>query len=154
MQHALDRRSVHQHAHELMCRCLRRRPLARDRPQGLARRPARSAGDPAPPQPSPLPRRAPHLRRQPQCIVIDLTLVLCHGQPLLDISEAYRSTAKDGTSHFHASAYASYWGQRWILALTVVQRGEKMEAVLKRLLARLGLPVRFLLLDRGFRAWR
>src|ERR1019366_325825 len=44
-------------------------------------------------------------------------------------------------------------GQRFTLALTVVERGEKMEDVLKRLLRRLGqlgIGVRMLLLDRGF----
>src|ERR1019366_5990828 len=44
-------------------------------------------------------------------------------------------------------------GQRFTLALTVVERGEKMEDVLKRLLRRLGqlgIGVRMLLRDRGF----
>ena len=74
---------------------------------------------------------------------------------MLDLSEVFRIQAKAGNSHFHA--YASYRGQRYTLALAMVERGEKMEAVLKRLLARLarlGIATRLLLLDRGFRAWR
>ena len=95
------------------------------------------------------------LRRQPQRVALDLTLAPCHGQPMLDLSEVFRSQAKAGTSHFHAyaTAYASYRGQRYTLALAMVERGEKMEAVLKRLLARLarlGIATRLLLLDRGF----
>jgi putative transposase len=74
---------------------------------------------------------------------------------MLDLAEVFRSKARDGTSHFHAyaTAYVNYRGQRYTLALTTVQRGEKMEAVLKRLLARLsrlGVGAGMLLLDRGF----
>ena len=95
------------------------------------------------------------LRRRPQQIAIDLTLIPYHGQPMLDLSEVFRSQAKDGTSHFHAyaTAYVNYRGQRYTLALTVVERGERMEAVLKRLfrrLGQLGITTRILLLDRGF----
>lgn len=96
-----------------------------------------------------------YLRRRRQRIAIDLTLIPYHGQPMLDLSEVFRSKAKDGTSHFHAyaTAYVNYRGQRYTLALTTVQRGEKMEEVLKRLLRRLsqlGVSVSMLLLDRGF----
>src|SRR5215472_16766981 len=95
------------------------------------------------------------IRKRAQQVAIDLVLIPYHGQPMLDISEVYRSQAKSGTSHFHAyaTAYVNYRGQRYTLALTVVQRGEKMEEVLKRLLRRLsqlGISVRMLLLDRGF----
>jgi hypothetical protein len=95
-----------------------------------------------------------HLFRQPQRVAIDLTLIPYHGLPMSDPSEVCRSKAEDGTSHFHACATAcvNYRGQRWTLAMTVVERGEKMEEVLKRLLkrlARLGVATR-LLLDRGF----
>ena len=94
-------------------------------------------------------------RRRPQRVAIDLTLIPYHGKPMLDPSEVYRSQARDGTSHFHAyaTAYVNYRGQRFTLALTTVERGEKMEQVLKRLLARLGrlgVATRMLLLDRGF----
>jgi hypothetical protein len=95
------------------------------------------------------------VRRRAQSVAIDLVLIPYHGQPLEDISEIYRSQAKSGTSHFHAyaTAYVNYRGQRYTLALTLVQRGEKMQEVLKRLLRRLsqlGITVRMLLLDRGF----
>ena len=190
MQYTLDRRSVHQHAHELMRRCLRLADYSvgcparamlhvlfaacarlcslaaaalslNDAPSRETVRKAWLAALPAQQETlrrlnrclcHDVPR---HLRRQPQRVAIDLTLIPYHGQPMLDISEVYRSKAKDGTSHFHAyaTAYVNYRGQRYTLALAAVQRGEKMEAVLKRLLARLGrlgVATRFLLLDRGF----
>jgi putative transposase len=95
------------------------------------------------------------LRRRPQQVAIDLVLIPYHGQPMLDLSEVFRSQAKDGTSHFHAyaTAYVNYRGQRYTLALTTVARGEKMPEVLKRLFARLsalGVRARMTLLDRGF----
>ncbi len=94
-------------------------------------------------------------RRRPQRVAIDLVLIPYHGQPLLDPKEVYRSGAKGGTSHFHAyaTAYVNYRGQRFTLALTIVERGEKLQEVLKRLLRRLSrlrVPVRMVLLDRGF----
>jgi hypothetical protein len=96
-----------------------------------------------------------HLRRRPQQVAIDLVLIPYHGQPMVDLAEVFRSQARDGTSHFHAyaTAYVNYRGQRFTLALTTVQRGEKMPEVLQRLLqqlSQLGITVRMLLLDRGF----
>src|SRR5207302_4983909 len=95
------------------------------------------------------------LRKRPQQVAIDLVLIPYHGQPMEDISEVYRSQAKRATSHFHAyaTAYVNYRGQRYTLALTLVERGEKMQDVLRRLFRRLsllGVRVRMLLLDRGF----
>src|SRR5436305_12702198 len=95
------------------------------------------------------------LLRRPQQVAIDLVLIPYHGLPLDTQLEIYRSQAKSGTSHFHAyaTAYVNYRGQRFSLALTTVERGEKLQEVLKRLLRRLaalGIPVRMLLLDRGF----
>jgi putative transposase len=95
------------------------------------------------------------LRRRPQQVAIDLVLVPYHGEPMLDLKEVYRSCAKSGTSHFHAyaTAYVNYRGQRFTLALATVERGEKLQEVLKRLLRRLaalGISTRMLLLDRGF----
>jgi Transposase DDE domain len=95
------------------------------------------------------------LRRRPQQVAADLVLIPYHGQPLRDPKEVYRSQAKSGTTHFHAYAtcYVNYRGQRFTLALTYVERGEKLQEVLKRLLRRvsaLGIRVRMLLLDRGF----
>jgi hypothetical protein len=95
------------------------------------------------------------LRRREQRVAADLVLIPYHGQPMIDPAEVYRSQARSGTTHFHAyaTAYVNYRGQRYTLALTYVERGEKLECVLKRLLRRLsqlGIGVRLLLLDRGF----
>jgi putative transposase len=95
------------------------------------------------------------LLRRPQRVAIDLVLVPYHGLPLDAQLEVYRSQARSGTSHFHAyaTAYVNYRGQRFTLALTAVERGEKMAEVLKRLFRRLsarGVTTRLALLDRGF----
>jgi putative transposase len=95
------------------------------------------------------------LLRRPQQVAIDLVLIPYHGLPLDTELEIYRSQAKSGTSHFHAyaTAYVNYRGQRFTVALTTVQRGEKLQEVLKRLLRRLaalGVETRMVLLDRGF----
>jgi putative transposase len=95
------------------------------------------------------------LRRRAQPIAVDLFLVPYHGQHLHDAAEIYRSKPKGGTSHFHAyaSAYVIRKGQRFTLALTYVRGGETLKDVVQRLLrqvARLGLTIRYLLVDRGF----
>jgi putative transposase len=95
------------------------------------------------------------LRRRRQPIAIDLHLVPYHGQPLHDEREVYRSAAKDGTSHFHAyaTAYVIRSGLRFTVALAWVQRGAKLQDVIRQLLAqaaRAGVRPRYLLLDRGF----
>jgi hypothetical protein len=95
------------------------------------------------------------LLRRPQQVAIDLVLIPYHGLPFDTELEIYRSQARSGTSHFHAYAtcYVNYRGQRFTLALTAVERGEKMPEVLKRLFRRLsllGVTTRLTLLDRGF----
>ena len=95
------------------------------------------------------------LLRRPQQVAIDLVLIPYHGLPFDTELEVYRSQARSGTSHFHAyaTAYVNYRGQRFTLALTAVERGEKMAEVLKRLfrkLSALGVACRMALLDRGF----
>jgi hypothetical protein len=95
------------------------------------------------------------LLRRPQQVAIDLVLIPYHGLPLDTELEVYRSQARSGTSHFHAyaTAYVNYRGQRFTLALTSVERGEKMPEVLRRLFRRLstlGVTTRLALLDRGF----
>lgn len=95
------------------------------------------------------------LLRKRRRIAIDLTLIPYHGQPLVDSKEVYRGAPKSGTTHFHAYATAAvvHKGHRYTLALARVEHGEKMTAVVKRLLAivrRRGVRVRFLLLDKGF----
>lgn len=95
------------------------------------------------------------LRKRPQRVAIDLHLVPYYGLPMSDPKEIYRSQAKAGTHNFHAyaSAYVVFQGQRFTIALTPVEYGEKMKPIVQRLLAlvrktcvRPGL----LLLDRGF----
>ncbi|MCL6547076.1 MAG: transposase [Bryobacteraceae bacterium] len=94
-------------------------------------------------------------KRQRLRLAIDLTLIPYHGKPQADPEEIYRSKAKDGTSHFHAyaSAYLVLAGERFTVALTAVQKSEKMEVVVQRLLGlarKVGIRPRLLLLDRGF----
>jgi hypothetical protein len=94
------------------------------------------------------------LRRRRQPLAIDLTLTPCHGQPLRDRGEIFRSRAKSGTSHFHAyaTAYVIRKGQRFTAALTAVRRSGPLPDVLKRLLreaAEAGVRPRYLPLDRG-----
>jgi hypothetical protein len=95
------------------------------------------------------------LRKRPQLLAVDLTLIPYHGQPFRDPDEVYRGQAKDGTSHFHAyaTAYVVRKGQRYTVALTGVKKGEPLDEVVKRLLrqaASVGVRPRLLLLDRGF----
>src|SRR4051795_12049750 len=95
------------------------------------------------------------LRKRPQVLAIDLTLIPYHGQPFGDPAEVYRSRAKDGTSHFHAyaTAYVVRKGQRYTVALTGVTKGEALKDGVQRLLrqaASVGIRPRLLLLDRGF----
>jgi putative transposase len=102
-----------------------------------------------------LPKALKKGRKNRLRLAIDLTLIPYHGQPEADVKEIYRSKAKDGTSHFHAyaSAYLVQHGQRCTVALTPVEKGEKMEVVVQRLLrlaAKAGLRPKLLLLDRGF----
>jgi predicted small integral membrane protein len=71
------------------------------------------------------------------------------------LTKRKKRKAKDGTSHFHAyaSAYLVLEGQRFTVALTPVEKNEKMEVVVKRLLGlarKAGLRPTLLLLDRGF----
>lgn len=95
------------------------------------------------------------LRRRRQRLAIDLHLAPYYGKPFADAKEIYRSQAKKGTNHFHAYAtvYVVRYGQRYTVALTPVERGEDMKAVLQRLLkqaAQAGVRPCLLLLDRGF----
>jgi hypothetical protein len=95
------------------------------------------------------------LRKRPQRVAIDLTLVPYPGQPHQRLEEIYRSQAKRGTTHFHAyaTAYIVRRGQRFTVALIRVEYGTPMLEVLKRvlhLLRQAGIRPRLLLLDRGF----
>ncbi len=99
------------------------------------------------------------LRKRPQRVAIDLTLVPYPSQPHQRVEEIYRSQAKSGTTHFHAyaTAYIVRRGQRFTVALTRVEYGTALVEVLKRLLHLLrqaGIRPRLLLLDRGSQVWR
>src|SRR4051794_4915537 len=71
------------------------------------------------------------LRKHPQRLAIDLTLIPYHGRHFRDLNEVYRGQAKDGTSHFHAyaTAYVVKHGQRYTAALTGVRKGEPLKDV-------------------------
>jgi hypothetical protein len=93
--------------------------------------------------------------RRAQRVAIDLTLIPYHGQAHRQKREIYRGQPKHGTTHFHAyaTAYVAQHGQRYTLAMTYVFGDEPIEEVLKRLMQqiqKLGVKVRFLLLDKGF----
>ena len=95
------------------------------------------------------------LRRKARIIAIDLTLIPYHGQPARDEKEIYRGEPKSGTTHFHAYATAVivHKGHRYTIALTRVEKGEKMPAVVQRLVRivrRRQIKIKFLLLDKGF----
>jgi hypothetical protein len=88
-------------------------------------------------------------------LAIDLTLIPYHGEPFRDLSEIYRGQAQDGTSHFHAyaTAYIVRKGQRYIVALTGVAKGEPLKNVVQRQLRQAasgGIRPCLLVLDRGF----
>ena len=77
-----------------------------------------------------------------------------YGQPC-DPRQIRRGKAQRGTARFHvyATAFVVRKGYRFTLAATWVRQGESLVDVLKRLLrriSRLGIRVRFLLLDRAF----
>lgn len=102
--------------------------------------------------PNPVRRRMESGRME---TAIDLVEIPYHGQALADSAEVRRGAASDGTTHFHMYGTLSVVdsGQRFTLALTFVWAGEKMEAVVARVLklARaLGLRFKRLYCDKGF----
>lgn len=93
--------------------------------------------------------------RRGQRVAIDLTEIPYHGKPATDPREIRRSQPKSGTTHFHAyaTAYVVQRGQRYTLAMTYVFGQETLQEVLKRLMRqiqKLGVKIRFLLLDKAF----
>jgi len=85
----------------------------------------------------------------------DLVEIPYHGAPDQEPDEVRRGAAKCGTTHFHmyATFVIVHHQQRFTLALTFVRAGEKMEAVLRRLLHRaraLGIRLKRLYCDKGF----
>lgn len=90
-----------------------------------------------------------------QRIAIDFTLIPYHGQPARHEREIRRGPPKHGTTHFHAYATACvvHQGLRYTLAMTYVLGDEDVKTVVQRLMQqvrRLGVKIRFLLLDKEF----
>jgi len=95
------------------------------------------------------------LRKRPQIVAFDLTLLPYYGADAKDNAQIYRSKAKRGTCSFYAyaSAYIVHKGQRSTVALMAVTRKQTLEDVTKELLRQVrkaGIHVRFLVLDREF----
>jgi Transposase DDE domain len=99
-----------------------------------------------------LPRR---LRRRTWQVAIDWHLVPYYGEPCHSRNELYHSKPQAGTTTFHAYATACIveHGQRYTVALTWIRKHETTVRVLGRLLdqiERIGLKIRYLLLDSAF----
>jgi hypothetical protein len=95
------------------------------------------------------------LRKRPQRLVIDLTQIPYYGKPRRTRRELRYGKPKLGTTKFHtyATAFVVQHGQRFTLAMTYVWRDDPLRDVLRRLLdqvRKIGIRVRFLLLDREF----
>jgi putative transposase len=95
------------------------------------------------------------LRRRPQRLAIDLTLLPYYGAT--NTAGIYRGQAKAGTKRFWAYATCAIvsHGKRLVLGLVPVTSNQQMELVLEKLLAqaaRAGVQPACLLLDRGFYA--
>lgn len=95
------------------------------------------------------------IRRRRVEVAGDLTDLPYHGQHLVSEEEIRRSQAKAGTTHFHSYATLQivHHRQRLTLAVTFVRQGEKMNAVVARLLklarAR-GVRIKRAYFDKGF----
>jgi hypothetical protein len=89
-------------------------------------------------------------------VAIDLGALPSHGPvDAAHQGEVCRRKAKGGTTHFftYATAYAVVRGRRYTLAMGRVRAKQRMDHVLRTLLARLGplgIRIKLLLLDRGF----
>ena len=92
-------------------------------------------------------------RRRRRTIACDLHEIPYHGTAAKNHLRGNKS--RDGTTQFfvYATACIVEHGHRYTLAFTWVQRGDTMVTVLERLLdgiEKSGVPIRRLLLDRGF----
>jgi hypothetical protein len=100
-------------------------------------------------------RLPPAVRRQPQRVAIDLTLLPYYGREGLEADQLRRGEAKAGTTRFHCYATVSvlHRHRRVSLAVTFVHADEALADVLADLLgrvARLGIGITRLFLDREF----
>jgi putative transposase len=92
---------------------------------------------------------------RPCLIGMDVTQLPYYGQPERDRHELRRGRPHHGTSWFHAyaTAYVIRRGERFTVAMDSVEGHESLADVLRRLVRQVrqaGIPIRFLLLDRGF----
>jgi len=95
------------------------------------------------------------LQRNAVEVAGDLTDLPYHGEPEASAAETRRSQAKSGTTHFHSYATLQivHHRQRLTIAVTFVEKGETMAAVVARLLkvARLsGIRIKRAYFDKGF----
>jgi IS4 transposase len=95
------------------------------------------------------------LRRRPQVIAIDLTLLPYYGADRKTNPFVVRSQAKKGTCSFYgyATAYVIRKGWRYTVALMAATRKTTMAEVVRELLRQVraaGIKVRYAVLDRGF----
>jgi Transposase DDE domain len=95
------------------------------------------------------------LKRRKQPVAIDLVNIPYYGECYKDKSEIYNGPLKAGThqSHAYATAYVIHKGCRWTLALSSVAHDRPWEDIVRELLrqvAKTGVRVRYVLLDRGF----
>lgn len=100
-------------------------------------------------------RLPPRVLRARRTLAIDVTLIPYYGEPDEAPSELYHSKQKAGTTKFHgyATACIVHDGMRYTVALTRVEKGEKMPAITRRLVEQArsaGLSIKVLLADRGF----
>ena len=93
-------------------------------------------------------------------VAVDLVARPSHGtRDATHQGAVCRSKATSGTTHFFtdATAYAVVRGRRYTLAMCRVRAKQRMDHVLRTLLARLvtlGIRIKLLLLDRGFSSVR
>jgi Transposase DDE domain len=95
------------------------------------------------------------LRRRPQVLALDLTLLPYYGADRRTNPHVVRSKAKKGTCSFYGygTAYVIRKGRRYTLALTAMTRGMTMADLARELLRQVGaagVAVRLLVLDREF----
>jgi hypothetical protein len=95
------------------------------------------------------------LRRRPQVVAIDSTLLPYYGADAKTNPRVVRGKAKRGTCSFfgYGTAYVVRKGQRYTVALTAVSRNQTMADLVRELLKQVraaGIKVRFLVLDREF----
>lgn len=95
------------------------------------------------------------LRRRPQAVALDLTLLPYYGADRRTNPLLVRSKARRGTCSFYGygTAYVILKGRRYTIALTAVTRDMTMAELARELLEQVraaGVAVRYLVLDREF----